>query len=803
MIDKNGKEISVRGYIKGDFVFIRADHPLYTAEQLMRHEAGHRLIALGKINLDEVRARLKEIVGEENLDEVARLYEQAYADSRMTAEEIWEECVCDALGDINIFAGDKVLGQFMADGLQAIKTAAESQVKETNETRGPPKGKTSRETVDNYTEKEYNDYGWARYNEVISASESEDLRSKFAAAVSKQAKYPMSSSGEYMIAIGEIVHDKIAYMKGTIDNPVITRVLVIYEDNETELDKVRRDIYAIERRGIQQEAGGTFYIYTSASFSNNKYQFRSDAQGTRGSEQLGTDRGRDSKKTPRPKEYIFGEDGQVTEKHSRELDFIDYLNENSDSKELSNREILEGALETAVKSDMEAKKLAQYKEKIDKMKVTKLENLNAWRYLSMLGNPKTHIRNLVSNVAMKGTMTVKDAVAKTLEASTDAILKSLGKEGIERTKTWRQKTETVKKFAEQTAEDMQDVISGGGKYSETARIKEKRQIFKNKILKKLYGLNSDLLSKEDWWFKRAAFKNAFGEFLTANGIKSKTDIENNPKLIEKARQYALEQAQIATFQQYSWLANIFASKADIAEFVEQRQLEIKEIAESQVKEANETRGPPKGKTSRETVDSYTEKEYNDYGWARYNEVISASENADLRSKFAAAVSKQAKYPMSSSGEYMIAIGEIVHDKIAYMKGTIDNSVITRVLVIDENNETKLDEIRRETYALERGGIQQKTGGSFYTYTTASFGRQNLESRGNVQSQRYNDEFGTDRGRDSKQTPRPKEYIFGEDGQVIEKHSRELEIEYDDMRKWAITATDSEVLGGKVPLESLD
>ncbi len=145
--DKNGKEISVRAYIKNGYAFVRADHPLYTAEQLMRHEAGHHLIEEGKINLDEVRERLIDIVGEEDLAAVARMYTKAYDGSGMTAEEIWEECVCDSLGDMNIFAGDAKIGRFMADILPEIKTAAESQVEEANETRGPPEGKASSYTT--------------------------------------------------------------------------------------------------------------------------------------------------------------------------------------------------------------------------------------------------------------------------------------------------------------------------------------------------------------------------------------------------------------------------------------------------------------------------------------------------------------------------------------------------------------------------------------------------------------------------------------------------------------------------------
>lgn len=182
----------------------------------------------------------------------------------------------------------------------------------------------------------------------------------------------------------------------------------------------------------------------------------------------------------------------------------------------------------------------------DNMPVTKMEKINEWRYFSMLGNPKTHIRNLVSNVAMKGTVAVKNTVARTLE--TIAPIEN-------RTKTWLPSSQEVKDFAKQTAVEMKDIISGGSKYSETADIKARRKIFKNNVLHSLTGGNSNILEKEDWWFSKGAFENSFKEFLTANGIKTQQDIQNNPELIEKGKLYATEQAQIATFRQYSWLAN--------------------------------------------------------------------------------------------------------------------------------------------------------------------------------------------------------------------------------------------------------
>ena len=182
----------------------------------------------------------------------------------------------------------------------------------------------------------------------------------------------------------------------------------------------------------------------------------------------------------------------------------------------------------------------------DQMEVTNMDKVNAWRMLSMLGNPKTHIRNIVSNVTMQATNEMKNALARTVE--TIAPIKN-------RTKTWKTASEDVKKFAEQSTKEVEEIMMGEHSYSEVQDIKAKRDVFKNKILQNVYDFNSDMLTKEDAFFKRPVYRRSLQEFLTANGIKTQEDIKKNKKLVEKGKQYAMEQSQIATFQQYSWLAN--------------------------------------------------------------------------------------------------------------------------------------------------------------------------------------------------------------------------------------------------------
>ncbi|MBR2928199.1 MAG: hypothetical protein IKC24_03470, partial [Oscillospiraceae bacterium] len=70
----NGTTASVRGYISGNRVFVRADHPRYTSEQIMLHEAGHNMIAMGEIDLNEVR----DYIGENHsVGKTAQLYMDA------------------------------------------------------------------------------------------------------------------------------------------------------------------------------------------------------------------------------------------------------------------------------------------------------------------------------------------------------------------------------------------------------------------------------------------------------------------------------------------------------------------------------------------------------------------------------------------------------------------------------------------------------------------------------------------------------------------------------------------------------
>lgn len=203
---------------------------------------------------------------------------------------------------------------------------------------------------------------------------------------------------------------------------------------------------------------------------------------------------------------------------------------------------------TYTQEDLDAN-VEKFKSQIaEQMKSTTADKINGWRYLSMLGNPKTHIRNIVSNVAMKFALKVKNVQARALETL-------FIKDSKDRTRTFKKASQDVVDFVDKTTTEMKNIIQGEGKYSIKNQLQMEKATFNNKTLEKISKFNSDALSWEDWLFSKSAFQSSLKEYLTAKGITTKEQINNNPELIEEAKLYAVEQAEIATFRQYSKVAS--------------------------------------------------------------------------------------------------------------------------------------------------------------------------------------------------------------------------------------------------------
>lgn len=238
-------------------------------------------------------------------------------------------------------------------------------------------GHASREldfSAEEMSDEDYRNFGWVRDNDVISAGYWKTFTTNFAQAVTKLGKYPKSKFGEFMIEVYDFdledrlqISDIIVFAKGTIKSPVVTKIIQIYEYDSKQLDKYRRYIYDLGRRGIQPQAGEFFELYRNVDFTNNVNIPKSYGENDRYSEQLGIYGGRSSRTT---------EETSEIGKASRELDVIDYMDELAERegreivepKVMSDREILVNALESIAQDDAERNKLKEYKANIEKLK---------------------------------------------------------------------------------------------------------------------------------------------------------------------------------------------------------------------------------------------------------------------------------------------------------------------------------------------------------------------------------------------------------------------------------------------------
>lgn len=128
-------------------VTVRADHPDYSVDQLLRHELMHETINSGEADLSEIRSKLLESLSEPELDELIDAYASAYG-GILSPEEAFEEICCDAMGKMNIFEGTQLNSESYEKALSLVREYAAD--KGSNKSRAPPeKGeiKYSEETV--------------------------------------------------------------------------------------------------------------------------------------------------------------------------------------------------------------------------------------------------------------------------------------------------------------------------------------------------------------------------------------------------------------------------------------------------------------------------------------------------------------------------------------------------------------------------------------------------------------------------------------------------------------------------------
>ena len=185
------------------------------------------------------------------------------------------------------------------------------------------------------------------------------------------------------------------------------------------------------------------------------------------------------------------------------------------------------------------------------------DKFEAWRYLAMLGNPKTMIRNYLGNNIFGFITGTSNNLAALLESGVDKV--SGGR--IQRTKSVLNPISDSKLIdaSRNDADTKMYRQLNGTKYSDNLKqgLSRNKDAFDSKILRKA----SDLVDKgiSDYTAVRRKYSTSLAGWLKANGYDASIFESENPSdidVLNKAREYAKAQAEYSTFHEDNAIARI-------------------------------------------------------------------------------------------------------------------------------------------------------------------------------------------------------------------------------------------------------
>lgn len=201
------------------------------------------------------------------------------------------------------------------------------------------------------------------------------------------------------------------------------------------------------------------------------------------------------------------------------------------------------------------------------------DKFNAWRFMSMLGNPKTMTRNIIGNKMFGMVNGVSNNIAAAMEEGVDAL--TGGK--IERTKAFINPVEDRDfiKAAAKDADASRFRQLSGTKYSDTSiksDIERSKSVWDSNVMRKA----EDLVGKglDDYKAAQKKYSTSLVGYLKANGMDSSifetearlkseslnrlltTEEQATLNALEKARDYATKQAEYAVFHEDNEVANM-------------------------------------------------------------------------------------------------------------------------------------------------------------------------------------------------------------------------------------------------------
>lgn len=310
--DKSGGAFEARAYIQGDTVYVRADHPQFSATQLATHEVSHQRIADGEIDAKRVYDRMVETYGEEYVDYVLEEYARAYSMSGMDAQEIFEEILCDSEADMNAFAPETA--PMVQHFLEHMKQTADTDA-QTRSARAPPgevEGKASRGKYwkPNLTKAEWSLLDHTMELEIGTSDKYIDKGTKWLYADSKGVKVFA------IYGIGDGTVPTPLYAVGGIRAERLNQWRVLYESDNGQQNGNPYKKH-IDRLEVERGSGNASDIHDE--WSGNRRNTGTKSETSAGSGQVSPKNGRENNLFGVQKSVFSTDKSRVKGKASREI----------------------------------------------------------------------------------------------------------------------------------------------------------------------------------------------------------------------------------------------------------------------------------------------------------------------------------------------------------------------------------------------------------------------------------------------------------------------------------------------------
>ena len=176
---------------------------------------------------------------------------------------------------------------------------------------------------------------------------------------------------------------------------------------------------------------------------------------------------------------------------------------------------------------------------------------NTWRYMAMLVNPTTHIRNITGNLFFRPAIALKDAIKIPMERALMPRYKG------DPTAAFLTGSQTDKGYLAQGRESFEEnrrMLMSSGKYNPSNEIRDNMRIFKNGALEAIRRWNGGALEAEDLVFLRRSYERAYAQVLKANDYAAQ-DGARQVEIRKQAESWAAEETWRATYRDASAIAD--------------------------------------------------------------------------------------------------------------------------------------------------------------------------------------------------------------------------------------------------------